>query len=114
MGASTFLDALVALRMLERGADEKYSNTPETDLFLDRAKPSYDDVRVRLSASEKSSSRAEKPDRSARLEIGAFCRSNVQLNSPAVARERRPTNALWRRRVSERTDGSGRSNGLPR
>ena len=36
-----FLDALVALGMLERDADEKYSNTPETDLFLDRAKPSY-------------------------------------------------------------------------
>ena len=36
-----FLDALVALRMLERDADGKYHNTPETDLFLDRAKPSY-------------------------------------------------------------------------
>src|ERR1019366_7798727 len=36
-----FLDALVAMRMLERNADGKYSNTPETDLFLDRAKPSY-------------------------------------------------------------------------
>jgi hypothetical protein len=36
-----FLDALVALRMLERDANGKYRNTPETDLFLDRAKPSY-------------------------------------------------------------------------
>lgn len=36
-----FLDALVALGMLDRDADGKYSNTPETDLFLDRAKPSY-------------------------------------------------------------------------
>ena len=36
-----FLDALVALRMLERDADGKYRNTPETDLFLDRAKPTY-------------------------------------------------------------------------
>lgn len=38
--ASDFFDALVALRMLER-EDGRYSNTPETDLFLDRAKPSY-------------------------------------------------------------------------
>jgi hypothetical protein len=36
-----FLDALVALQMLEREADGKYTNTPETDLFLDRAKPNY-------------------------------------------------------------------------
>ena len=35
-----FLDALVALHMLER-EDGKYRNTPETDFFLDRAKPSY-------------------------------------------------------------------------
>ncbi|ARN80230.1 methyltransferase [Methylocystis bryophila] len=38
--ARDFLDALVAMKLLER---EKgvYANTPETDLFLDRAKPSY-------------------------------------------------------------------------
>src|SRR4028118_310294 len=35
-----FLDALVALGMLERNGN-RYSNTTETDLFLDRAKPSY-------------------------------------------------------------------------
>jgi 2-polyprenyl-3-methyl-5-hydroxy-6-metoxy-1,4-benzoquinol methylase len=35
-----FLDALVALGMLEREG-ERYANTVETDLFLDRAKPSY-------------------------------------------------------------------------
>src|SRR6266540_5210035 len=35
-----FLDALVALGMLERD-DGLYSNTPETALFLDRSKPSY-------------------------------------------------------------------------
>ena len=40
-GVRDFLDALVALRMLEREADGKYRNTPETGLFLDRAKPSY-------------------------------------------------------------------------
>jgi O-methyltransferase domain/Dimerisation domain len=39
-GARDFLDALVALGMLEREGDV-YRNTPETDLFLDRAKPSY-------------------------------------------------------------------------
>ena len=39
-GARDFFDALVALRLLERQGDE-YGNTPETDLFLDRAKPSY-------------------------------------------------------------------------
>src|SRR5215210_5930007 len=36
-----FLDALVSLRMLERDAAGLYSNTPEADMFLDRAKPSY-------------------------------------------------------------------------
>lgn len=36
-----FLDALVSLRMLERDAEGLYSNTPEADTFLDRAKPSY-------------------------------------------------------------------------
>ncbi len=38
--ARDFLDALVALGFLARTADV-YSNTPETDLFLDRKKPSY-------------------------------------------------------------------------
>jgi hypothetical protein len=38
--ARDFFDALVALGMLER-RDGLYSNTPETDQFLDRAKPSY-------------------------------------------------------------------------
>ena len=38
--ARDFLDALVALGFLERH-DGKYSNTPDTDLFLDKHKPSY-------------------------------------------------------------------------
>jgi precorrin-6B methylase 2 len=38
--ARDFLDALVALSFLQR-TSEGYANTPETDLFLDRAKPSY-------------------------------------------------------------------------
>ena len=38
--ALDFFDALVALGMLER-QDGLYSNTPETDLYLDKAKPSY-------------------------------------------------------------------------
>jgi hypothetical protein len=38
--ARDFLDTLVALKMLERTGDQ-YRNTPETDRFLDRAKPSY-------------------------------------------------------------------------
>jgi precorrin-6B methylase 2 len=38
--ARDFFDALVALGMLQR-EDGLYSNTPETDLFLDRAKPTY-------------------------------------------------------------------------
>ena len=38
--ARDFFDALVALGMLER-EDGRYRNTPETELFLDRAKPSY-------------------------------------------------------------------------
>jgi hypothetical protein len=38
--ARDFFDALVALGMLGR-TDGRYSNTPETDLFLDPAKPSY-------------------------------------------------------------------------
>jgi O-methyltransferase domain/Dimerisation domain len=35
-----FLDALVALGMLER-RDGHYSNTPESDFYLDRTKPTY-------------------------------------------------------------------------
>jgi hypothetical protein len=38
--AADFFDALVALGVLDRKGD-KYRNTPETDLFLDRNKPSY-------------------------------------------------------------------------
>lgn len=38
--ARDFFDALVALGMLER-TDGRYANTPETDLFLDPAKPTY-------------------------------------------------------------------------
>jgi hypothetical protein len=38
--ARDFFDALVALGLLEREGDQ-YRNTSETDLFLDRAKPSY-------------------------------------------------------------------------
>lgn len=38
--ARDFLDALVALGFLERTGDS-YANTVETDLFLDRSKPSY-------------------------------------------------------------------------
>lgn len=38
--ARDFLDTLVALGFLQR-TGERYSNTPDTDLFLDRAKPSY-------------------------------------------------------------------------
>jgi len=39
-GSRDFLDALVALGMLDR-EDGRYSNTAATDLFLDRRKPSY-------------------------------------------------------------------------
>ena len=38
--ARDFLDALVALGFLRR-TDATYANTPETDLFLDKGKPSY-------------------------------------------------------------------------
>lgn len=38
--AHDFLDALVALGMLDR-ADGRYANTAATDVFLDRNKPSY-------------------------------------------------------------------------
>lgn len=38
--ARDFLDALVALGFLER-SDRHYSNTPSTELFLDKKKPSY-------------------------------------------------------------------------
>lgn len=38
--AQDFFDALVALGMLKR-IGTRYANTPETALFLDRAKPSY-------------------------------------------------------------------------
>lgn len=38
--ARDFLDTLVALGFLSRTGD-RYANTPETDFFLDRGKPSY-------------------------------------------------------------------------
>ena len=38
--ARDFLDTLVALRMLDR-KEGLYANTPDTDFFLDRNKPSY-------------------------------------------------------------------------
>jgi SAM-dependent methyltransferase len=38
--ATDFFDALVALGMLER-QNGRYANTPATEVFLDRAKPSY-------------------------------------------------------------------------
>jgi hypothetical protein len=39
--ARDFFDALVALGMLQRVADGRYANTPETELYLDRNKPTY-------------------------------------------------------------------------
>src|SRR3954451_3062876 len=39
--ALDFLDALVALGMLQRLPDGRYANTPETELYLDKAKSSY-------------------------------------------------------------------------
>jgi O-methyltransferase domain/Dimerisation domain len=38
--ARDFLDTLVAMGMLER-SEGRYANTPETDYFLDRGKPTY-------------------------------------------------------------------------
>jgi hypothetical protein len=40
-GARDFLDALVALGLLIRSADGCYGNSDETDLYLDRNKPTY-------------------------------------------------------------------------
>src|SRR5262245_5705239 len=40
-GSRDFLDALVALGMLVRYEDGRYANTAETDLYLDRNKPTY-------------------------------------------------------------------------
>jgi hypothetical protein len=39
--ARDFLDALVALGLLQRDEAGRYANTPETDRYLDRAKPGY-------------------------------------------------------------------------
>ena len=39
--ARDFLDALVALGLLQRDDQDRYRNTPEADLFLDRNKPTY-------------------------------------------------------------------------
>lgn len=40
-GARDFLDALVALNFLHRDAFGRYGNQPDTDLYLDRHKPTY-------------------------------------------------------------------------
>jgi hypothetical protein len=39
--AHDFFDALVALKILERDANGRYANTPETALFLVRGRPTY-------------------------------------------------------------------------
>jgi hypothetical protein len=39
--AHDFFDALVAMKMLERDAQGRYANTPETEFFLVRGRPSY-------------------------------------------------------------------------
>ena len=40
-GARDFLDALVALGLLDRDANGRYTNTPEADQYLDRRKATY-------------------------------------------------------------------------
>jgi hypothetical protein len=40
-GARDFFDALVSLDLLERDGDGRYRNTPETEVYLDRRKPTY-------------------------------------------------------------------------
>jgi O-methyltransferase domain/Dimerisation domain len=40
-GARDFFDALVALGLLDRDDEGRYCNTPETALYLDRQKPTY-------------------------------------------------------------------------
>ena len=40
-GARDFFDALVALGLLERYENGRYANTPDSDLYLDRRKPTY-------------------------------------------------------------------------
>ena len=43
-GVADFLDALVAMKFLERegdGSEAKYFNTPATALYLDRSSPRY-------------------------------------------------------------------------
>jgi hypothetical protein len=40
-GARDFLDALVALDLLERDGDGRYANRPDCDAYLDRRKPVY-------------------------------------------------------------------------
>ena len=40
-GARDFFDALVASGMLDRDGAGRYANTADTDVYLDRAKPSY-------------------------------------------------------------------------
>ena len=40
-GARDFLDALVALRLLDRDDHDRYSNTAMADAYLDRNKPAY-------------------------------------------------------------------------
>jgi hypothetical protein len=40
-GAADFFDVLVALGLLERDAEGRYANCPETDYYLDRRKETY-------------------------------------------------------------------------
>jgi hypothetical protein len=40
-GARDFLDALVALNLLDRDAADRYTNRPDSELYLDARKPTY-------------------------------------------------------------------------
>jgi hypothetical protein len=40
-GARDFFDSLVALRLLDRDEAGRYVNTPDSDVYLDREKPTY-------------------------------------------------------------------------
>ena len=96
--ARDFLDALVALKFLER-REGKYFNTPATDWFLDKRKPSYIGgiLEIGLRAEPEQDRNAE------RMEVRDQDREIVGIENLVdgreVRRDRRQTGGLDRRLV---------------
>ena len=88
--ARDFLDALVSLKLLERN-NGVYSNTVETDLFLDKAKPSYVGGLLEMANARLYRFWARSPKRSRPANCKTKARAAGTTSSPRCTR--RPTSS---------------------